>query len=245
MTNSELFEQYLDRKLADAETAGFEQRLREDAAFAREFEQYRLIQTDMQQWQETEKEREALKQTLKRVTGKNKDKARIRALSWYLWRAAVAIIIITPVLLMTLKTSGKSDSALYEEYVSGENISLTRGSNTDSLQEVLSGLFYDKKYAAAIDPLKQIINRSGDSLNEANIYLGYCYMQTAQYEQAKTIFTQNKIMPGIINDRAHWYLALLYLKLGQRVNCRVIIKQLADGDGEYSKKSAKLLKELR
>jgi hypothetical protein len=248
MTNSELFEEYLNGKLAGDETTGFEKRLREDETFAREFELYRTTQTDMQQWEQTGAAREQLTQTLKKITGRNGKQTPVRPLRFYLLRIA-AVAILVPVLWMLFKGSDKdsrkSEKELYADYAGGEKISGTRSANTDRLWDSVGGLFYDAKYGEAIKPLQQVIATGADSLQQATVYLGYCFMQIDSVAAAENIFKRGDIKPGEVKERAQWYLALLYLKTKRKTQCIEMLNGLSVSGNRYKEKAAALLKELQ
>lgn len=245
MTNTELFEQYREGHSTPEEKNEFELRLREDAGFAREFELYRTMQTDMEQWQQTETEREALKQTLQRVTGKEKEQSKVIPLRRYLWRVAAMVIVILAVWQIWPSGNGVNNEELFAQYAAGESVSAsTRSSSSDSLWSRVSNFFYDKQYDKAMQPLQQLMGSGKDSLSEAVVYLGYCYTHTGQYAEAEKMFAQAGNARGETLEMLNWYKALLYLKMKKNKECSELLKLLIASGGTYSKKAKALLTEL-
>ena len=243
MDDYNLFEEYLENQLNREEKARFELRLKEDPAFFTEFEQYRLLDSDMLQWRQSENQRLLLKQTLGRITGKNKSSAILRPMQWYLWRAAAVFILAVAIWWLFFPTGSKSNNELFAQYSSGENIALTRGGNTDSLWEKISANFYDKKYAAAASTLDQIISMGKDSSGEAMVWLSYCKMQTNNDSAAENLLNHTQFKQKELADRAKWYKALLYLKTGRNDLCLTTLSELQTSGGDYANKAKALLKE--
>lgn len=244
MEDITLFEEYLENQLSLEEKERFEQRLKNDPVFLSEFENYKTLQLDMQQWYQTESHRLQLKQTIKRITNESNTKAIVKPMRWYLWRAAVVVVILTGLLWWFLTPPGsKSNSELFAEYSAGENISIFRGSNTDSLWEKASSFLYDKKYSETILVLQQIIATGKDSSQEATAYLGYCFMQMNNDSRAEAIFTDTIFKQKEIANRVLWYKALLYLKTGRKDVCVATLTQLQSSGGVYANKAMALLKE--
>lgn len=244
MIDFEQFEDYLANQLTADEKAVFEQRLKDDPEFAGAFQQYRSIQSDMQQWQQTEPGRMELRRTLQRITGQPTGKAVVRPMRWYLWRAAAMLIVAAMVWWLMLPSS-KSNQKLYAEYASGETLSFTRGNLTDSLWEQAATRLYDKQYREAAVPLQHIISTRQDSLHVAALYLGYCYMLSDQDALAEKIFDTIPVQQGEAGDKLRWYKALLYLKTGREQLCRENLSVIASSSGDYVGKAKELMKALR
>ena len=243
MTNFELFEDYLEDQLAPEEKSRFEQRLKNDPEFSGEFEQYRSIQSDMQFWQQTEIKRLELKHTLGQITGKKNEKALVRPIGRYLWRAAAIFVLLAGTWWLMVPSSSRNNEQLFAQYSAGENISISRGTIADSLWEKVSALLYDKKYPETLPVLQQIIRTGKDSITEARVWLGYCLMMTNKDSAAENIFTQPFVKDKGVAERVAWYKALLYLKTGEKVLCIAALTQIQSSGGAYAGKAAALLKE--
>lgn len=241
MTDFEQFEHFLSHQLTAEETTAFEERLKNDPDFAESFRHYQLLQQDMEQWYQATPGRQQLKQTLQGIVQQPAQKAKLRSVRWYLWRAAAVFIIAAAIWWMLLPAS-KSNEKLYAEYSAGETLSFTRGGIADSLWSQASGLLYDKKYNEAIVPLQQIINSSKDSLQEAALYLGYSYMQADKNESAENTFSSIHTSNTTTAEKLRWYKALLYLKTGKKPACINLLKEIVADGGAYSGKAKQLLK---
>lgn len=243
MTNFELIEEYLTKDPGAAERAVFEQRLRDDPEFARDFELYTAMQSDMEQWHQTEDERNALKQTLERVTGNKK--AKVVPLRWYLWRVAALLIVVLGIWqVMNLNRGGANSKKLYEQYAPGEGISGSRSGGTENIWKEVKSALYDTNYVAAINGLQQIMASGKDSLYEANLYLGYCYMRMNNDSAALRYFTQTPLLKDDTKERSLWYRILLHLKKDEQKLATPLIDSVANGDGVYKLKAQELRKQL-
>lgn len=242
MTNFEIIEQYLEKEQDAGERAAFEQRLRNDPELARDFELYTTMQSDMEQWHQAEDERNALKQTLERVTGNKK--AKVVPLRWYLWRVAALLIIVLGVWqVMNLSRKSTSSKELYEQYAS-ESISGSRSGSVEDLWSGVRSALHDTNYITAINGLQQIVASRKDSLYEANLYLGYCYMRINNDSAAQRYFTETPLLNSETKERSLWYRALLYLKKDERKLSAPLIDSVAKGDGVYKLKAQELQKRL-
>jgi hypothetical protein len=245
MTRFEEFEQYLENQLSPAEKAAFEQKLQQDADWARDFGLYKTMQADMKAWVGAEKDREALKQTLGRITGNEKPKAKLVPLRRYLWRVAALVIVVLALWQIIPSASRKSGQQLYAEYITEGSISTTRsGNNTDSVWQQAVNLFNEKKYEAAVLPLNRFMASGGDSTQLAGVLLAYCYLQTNKDSMAANLLL-HKYPPGEAAERADWYYALLLLKTKQRDACTNQLTKISAAEGAYRQKAAALLKALR
>lgn len=246
MNEFELYEQYLDGELDAAGKAAFEKRLQDDAAFAREFDEYRrVMSTSMAQWQEFEPEREALKSTLQRITAPRQAAVKRLPLRWWLPRVAAGIAVILMAWALFFRSEGPSDKDLYVQFAGEEKVSLTsRGANHDSLRSAVTNFIYDKKYDSAANLLRPMAASGADSA--AAVYLGYCYMMDNQDSAAEAVLNPTHFPTGPVARRARYYLALLYLKTNRTGACKTLLNGLqAEGGDEYAIKAAKLLRQLR
>lgn len=244
MTNFEIIEQYLEKEQDAGERAAFEQRLRNDPELARDFELYTAMQSDMEQWHQTEDERNALKQTLERVT-RNK-KTKVVPLRWYIWRVAALLIVVLGIWqVIDLNRKGASGKALYEEYAAKEKFSSgSRSGGTGNLWSDAESALFDKNYPAAINALQQIIAGRKDLLYEASFYVGFCYMKIDNDSAALRYFTQTPLVNGDTKERSLWYRILLHLKKGERKLAESLVDSVANGDGVYKLQAQELKKRL-
>lgn len=244
MTDFEIIEQYLDNRMEAAARAAFEQRLEKEPELARDLALYRSMQADMEQWHQTEEERNALKQTLERVTGKQP--ARVIPLRWYVWRVAALLVLVLAVWqVVKLSRSGSSAENLYREYAGKINLAGSRSGGTTNPWEGVKGFLFDENYPAAITALQQVMASGTDSLYEARFYLGYCYMKINNDSAALRYFTQTPVLNNDIRERSQWYRALLYLKKGEKNSAIQLADSVANGGGVYMLQAQKLAKQLK
>lgn len=244
MTNFEIIEEYLEKERSAAERAVFEERLRNDAELAADYALYTAMQNDMQQWHQSGTEREALKETLERVTAGSRSK--VVPLRWYLLRVAALLVIVLGIWrVMNLGSGGASSKELYEQYAVNEKISGgSRSTGAGTIWNDAINALNDKQYAAAINTFNQISASGTDSLYEANLYLGFCYMRLDNDSAALRYFTQTPLLTGDIKERSLWYRTLLHLKKGERKDAGRLADSVANGGGVYAVSAKQLIKSL-
>lgn len=243
MTNFEIIEEYLEKERSAAERAAFEERLRNDAELAADYALYTTMQNDMQQWHQSGTEREALKETLERVTANSK--AKVVPLRWYLWRVAALLVIVLVVWQEMNLGSGVSSKKLYEQYAVNEKISGgSRSTGAGTVWNEAVSALNDQQYTAAINIFKQIAAGGTDSLYESNLYLGFCYMRLDNDSAALRYFTQTPLLTGDMKERSLWYRTLLHLKKGERKQAGLLANLVANGGGVYAMPAKRLRKSL-
>lgn len=226
-----LIEEYLDGVLEGDALSAFERRLREEPELSAELALYkemneRLIensekQTLRKEWTSIIKESEAASDDVPSTNEPNKETAKIRTLSFYLSRLAVAILLGFIIYVIWPKSVSDEQLALnyWEQTVTFDFTSVDRSTALESTYlaklKALYSAYENNDYQNVVELSKTISPRS----EEVQLLEGAAAFYLAQYQNAIGNF--NQILSDATStskDEAMWYLALTYLKSGDRSN---------------------------
>ncbi len=242
--NYEEIEKYLHNGLTEDEQKSFEQAIATDPALAAEVKLYKQTEQQLLAKANAAAGEAQLTQQLTALNKKYfgpKDKAQVvsikkrKRLYYYIGGAAAALLAIF--LLQPLLSTQKSADELYAENA-GEIYSFGSSSRGGDGKVDAVSLFAAKKYKEALAILEPIATNNGDTL----LAKAVCYTETGNSDKAHTIYNSLANVKDYAN-RASLYKAMLYLKKGDKANCRKTLEQIPK-DADQFDAAAKLLKEL-
>jgi|GEM_PF-1841254 len=255
-----LIEKYLLKQLSKEELDAFNQKLKTDTGFARAFK----IEQDIHQClfymenQETKAYLEKLYQERKenglpqsetdnsnsdqsnKVIPINTKSENSNKVNLFM-RSAAAILILGGVfaLYFFLGNTPSTSELFAANYTVPQWEETVRGNvNLKPLKEA-----YEK------GDYNQVIQLAEAAVADISIqlYRGISYLQLNKTENAIKVFEQLKNNENY-SDQATWYLALCYLKLGDKISSKIHLRMLVDGTIETSEntksKAAEILKKL-
>lgn len=244
MNNTEKIDRYLRGDLAETEKNAFETELAQDAELAAEL----ALQKDLEQFLRKQDRRTALKGQLENIgkdffqeaakqeTGRIVPLQRRPILRWAIGLAAtIALLLVARFVFF--------QPSLYDQY--GQHPPLAMIEKSNEVQDKLAAMeaaFNQKNYAQALPLLQAYVREKPEDL-QAELYLGICLMETGQYSAARTIFTKISGGESSFVDYGQWYLALSYLKEGNKGECRKILQEVP-AESEFAQKAQDLLKRL-
>lgn len=258
-----LIEKYLRGLLSDQEKLSFEERLKIDAEFEREYSLERqLYETlregswssvseddpDLVPYQEALKQErfQELKETLAQVHSEvNPAPAKTRSLWYYLAAASVAAFIVFQLFF----NRDTSNQGLYYAYAEIDQLpSFTMRDSDDGLQlKLIEGeqAFDSGNYLKAL-PIFQnaLINQKNNRL--IYIYLGLTQSELELYEEAKKTFDQLKATGSSYHaDIALWYTSLIHVKQDSVSKAREVLNTFAlDENSSYHWETLELIEDL-
>ncbi|WEK35062.1 MAG: tetratricopeptide repeat protein [Candidatus Pseudobacter hemicellulosilyticus] len=233
---------YAEGLMEPGEQAAFEQALATDASLQEALDLYREVQQGLQQQWHPDAQEKALRATLKDLgqqyfTGKTG--GRVVRMKNAL-RAAVAVAAVA-ILVVFVWHPWQKD--LYTQYADASMItSVERGADSASLLQMATRAFNKRDYAGALPLLQQTL------LQEANnsfvqYYYGIALLETGKTAEAQQIFTKLHEGNSVFKYEATFYMALSYLKNGDRSSCRSWLQQIPADASNYGK-AKELLKKL-
>lgn len=212
----ELFDSYMNGTLNDTERAQFEERLREDEAYRKEYELHSQIVLGIQR-----KELKAMLQEQEKEGQKPARRGLVIKLSSVVALAAclfIGIIIVHDAFKM---------ATLGGDYIAQLEQSVVRGSG---VEETLS-LIYDDLQQGNYAEAKENIDKARNLIREEQ-NIAYPTEEETEYHQQ---------MLKLDSDELDWYQALLYAKTHKVFKAKKLLKQIAKSDSRYREKAKVIL----
>ncbi|MCP9770778.1 hypothetical protein EGI22_22975 [Lacihabitans sp. LS3-19] len=237
----ELIEKYFENTLTEQELKAFEENLRSNASFKEEFEFQKSLKQSIHL-----KERNELKSILKGFDNKNSDVRFEIQKNNKVWRfaAAAVVLILAAFGIYKYQTDGKNTQDLYLAYhqpypnIVAPNV---RGENTEGIKNEAFKAYEAENYQEAIRLFSQIKDEEF-----AIFYTAISYLELNENQKAIEILKSNKFSetPFPFETYNKWYLALAYLKTGQKNEAKTILEDLTKTDNPQKQKAQELLNEL-
>ena len=242
-----LFDNYINGELSAEDTLDFENRLVNDAAFAKNFNVFADATSFLKNSIENEVETNAFKNNLENVSNKHfmqdatqtitttETKTKTFTLIKYLTAACVT-------LLFGVFAFNQFSNPTYSDFDSHEPMTIVRGEG--NVKELIQATkaFNNKEYEKANTQLKKVLEN--DSANsELQLYYAITNIELDNFKAAD--LELNKIINGksAYKDRALWYSALSKLKQKDNDASIVFLKQIPKAADDY-KEAQKLLDKL-
>ena len=220
MNNTEKIDRYLRGELPEADRNAFEAELNQSPDLAAEL----ALQKDMEQFLRKQDRRAALKGQLENMgseffqntapkeTGRIVPLRRNQTMRWVIGLAAtIALILVARFLLF--------QPDLYEQY--GQHPPLAMIEKSNAAQDNLAAMesaFNQKDYAKALPLLQTYVQEKPEDI-QAQLYLAICLLETGKYTAARNLFAPISSGESSFVDYGQWYLALSYLKEGNKTEC--------------------------
>ncbi len=247
-------EEYLDNTLDEPARATFEAEARADPALARALAEVREARASLAAYWKQEAADRALAATLRQAgrehfagstPEKNAESSAPMTLQRY-WPALAAAACLAGLLFWFFgrQTQGGNDDKLFAQYRHYPEAAFTTRAAGDSAQIDLGAAeraFNGGRYAEALPLLQAYLETHSDDL-EKRFFVGLCHLELGNYNEAITNFQVLRSSANAYQGEAVWYLALTYLKQGNKEQCANILRQLPPGSGHDA---AALLKEIQ
>ncbi|WP_299255890.1 tetratricopeptide repeat protein [uncultured Aquimarina sp.] len=259
-------EKYLNGEMTKEETAVFLKKIDTDPNAKKTLELYQEMNTvyDENNWEltdrnSTSKKVERYEDFLKSNKGKTISEAISRAEHSYfeephslkikqifLYVGAIAAVFVAGLFFITQFGNPMERDQLYAEYKNWDVLpSLTlRDGGTDLAR--VEKLFKEEAYEESLTLLQKYISKNDQAINpQVLLYMGATQLELDQNEAAIGSFTKLLHSKTLDATKAHWYLALCYLKLKDLEKAKSELKLLIDNTTNFQKNEAKeLLKQL-
>lgn len=160
---------------------------------------------------------------------------------------AAAVLIAGVVLIKTLIPSDNSEKLYYAFYKPMSTISpITRGFNSSlSKQYDLAIKMYNQgNYNFAAPMFNDIIQQDNSNI-APHFFQGITQMELGNYSKAISYLSFVTSHPQEYIKEAQWYLALSYLKTGEKTKAIPYFKILSESEGFYQDQAKKLLRRLK
>ncbi|ELR69147.1 hypothetical protein C900_05427 [Fulvivirga imtechensis AK7] len=237
-------ESYLQKELEGEELARFEARMAADPEFAATVETYLAINSHLQARVDRKEGEENLKRTIGHVSAghfnETNQKGKVISLkSRVYWAAAASLLLlISFVYILNLQST-----PTYEEYAHYEPLTLSsRSENEQLLTQSAEAAFNSGQYTKASQHLEELLASNPDHIN-IKLYLALSLIEIGEYTRAEVHLKAIEQGNSIYAPTANWYLALSYLKQGDKRACIAALKNIPPESSKY-KEAQELLKKL-
>jgi tetratricopeptide (TPR) repeat protein len=233
----DLFEDYLNDALTDAQRTDFEQRLREDEVLSNEFALFNEMRTAISSRMAWETSEKPFVQTLDALSKEHFRESKVvsftRTRLFQMVSAAAVILLLVLVLQPWQKD-------LYSRFAQHPRAELTARDGSGTLPTGARA-FNNKEYEVALDAFTQHLAKEPQDI-EVRLYQGICYLELDRAEEAKHNFRE-LLKSSASKDIGAWYMGLSHLKQKNIDSTSWYLNQISEAS-EYYSKASRLLKKL-
>lgn len=236
----ELFDSYMNGTMSDIERTQFEERLREDEAYRKEYELHQQIVLGIQrkelkamlqeQEKQTDNPTEATPEVADEVTVARPSGGGARKVKLFGSLAAAACFFFG---VFVVNDASKM-STLGGEHITKLEAPVVKGAGIEEILFLICESLQQGNYAEAqdnIDKARQLI------LEEQDIH---CEFLTE--EETEEYAEYRLQMLKLDSDELDWYQALLYAKTHKVFKAKKLLKQIAKSDSRYKEEAKRMLK---
>lgn len=239
MDKEELINGYFEGSLSEGQLTEFEKLLKTDAEFNSAFEFEKELQLALKK--EARKEIKELFSSLNEREGKSKGK--VISMQPWLAAASIALVVGLGSWLLFFNSPDLNTNQLYAANFSPyENVvhPIERGNQLEDLLSRAFTAYEDEKYNEALQLFKELNVKQNDGY--IDFYKAIVLMQLNRHEESIPLLQHYIQNNRELKDRAHWYLALSYLKLDDVSNSKTELEKLIQL-GSFKKAAANNLLE--
>ncbi|MFK8007586.1 MAG: hypothetical protein AB8H03_14500 [Saprospiraceae bacterium] len=252
-----LIEAYLENELSDSERTDFEQRLKTDAALAKQMQLHQEVDLALSNPKSFEMETilseigDEFSEKYRTPKKNSFSSSRIRFI--YTASIAASFILLAAFLWWQFGQSASNPQQLYAKFYEPYSISTAIRSTNQTINSKLNEgqkKYQEKNYKEAISQFDVILKNENLNTNDIPIvyfYKALSHLGLEELDEAKTML--DKIVA--ISDHSYlqqsqWYLALIEMKNGnsERVNFWLNKVLQTSSQGKYAKQAKELLKDL-
>ena len=243
---------YLEDKLPESERQTFEARYEEDKEFAKEVDEYSLMQSVIQEYGDQQLNEELTQLGKSLMAGQSEEKEEAKVVSFAsrfkanrnMWFAAAAVILLLIIIVPNLPGPSYTSDQLYAENFSTPEIQVVRGGDEDEVWAKVVKAYEDENYEEVSGLIESGLKDTVFSRpSEAYYYLGLSLMAQEKLELARDAFDQ--ISQSSLNYlKAKWFRALIHLEAKDLEKSKALLEEvIEDGEDPEIVQSAKDLLE--
>jgi tetratricopeptide (TPR) repeat protein len=220
------FDQYLQDEMTVEEKNSFENQLAQDPEFAAEFETFKSVNLHLETKFGYEKEREAFKENLIKVSDSHFNKPKVIALKpWHYGIAASAVI------LMGLFFYNYSQKPSFEDFNHPESAYFTERGDVDKTLKQAETAFNSGEYEKSIPLFETILKEKKTA--EIQYFYGVSLLEANEIKKAQNVFSELQSGTSAYKDKATWNLALIKLKQKNYNACKEILLTIPEDYEDY------------
>lgn len=243
MINYEEIDKYIHNELSSEERIRFEEQLKKDPTLEEAYQLYSSIENTMQS--DTKSETAFFTENLQPfqkkyfTTAKSKKTGKVKRV-FFLAISAAAILILVLTVFPIGNGAKMTNEELYAQYTPFEKVTeITRGSTKDSLFNIGSSFYNNKKYTEAIPYFEKVL----DSNAQAHFLYAVCFIETNNYPKAYAALDDLINGQSSYREKAEFYKALLFLKQNKVDACKQMLLSI-NRYSSYNDQAKALYKKL-
>lgn len=241
MDREELINGYFESSLSEGQLTEFEELLKTDTEFNSAFELEKELQLALKKGER--KEIKELFSSLNETEEKSNSKV-ISMRPWFV-AASIALIVGLGSWLFFFNNPDLNTNQLYAaNFTPYENVvhPIERGNQLEDLLSRAFTAYEDEKYGEALQLFKELNVKQNDAY--IDFYEAIVLMQLNKHQEAIPLLKNYIQNNGELKDRAHWYLALTYLKLDDVSNSKAELEKLLELGSFKKNTTEELLEDL-
>ncbi len=241
MDKEEWINRYFEGTLSKSQLEEFSGLLRTDDDFKKAFEFEQELQIALKK--EERKELKRLFSSLNDDQGEKKSNSKVISMPPWLAAASIALIIGLGSWIFYLGNTDINSGQLYlSNFAPYENVvhPIERGNQLEDLLSRAFTAYESEDYNKALELFKELHTKQNDDYLE--FYEAIILMQLNRHEESIPLLKDYIQNDGVLKDRAHWYLALAYLKLDKIEDCKTELQKLVQ-IGSFKKEAGEELLE--
>ncbi len=243
----EIFEQieaYLDGELAGDALYVFEEALKKDVTLQKEIQKHREIKLALEDKDALQFRKKLLKIN-EEIKNEQNSTPKKRTFSFSYWKAAATILVLigmTTFLWFNNNPEEDLFAAYYAPYPIGD---IKRGVDTSGDDDFKTMVldYKSKEYIKVIPALERFIQQKPND-EQLRLCLGNSYLNTDQLAKSEAIFQDFSSESKYYSD-AKWFLSLTYLKMKEKDQTILLLKELISYDNIYKQNATKLLQDIK
>ena len=225
---------YAEGLMEPAEKQLLEAALQTDPALRKQLELYKEVHQSLEEHFSKDEKREELQKTLQ---GMRQDffpaqsTAKVIPIKRYLFRA----VAVAAVAVIALFVWQPWETDLYSDFADTRMVtSVERGGKADTALQQATDAFNKKDFVTAAVFLQEVVQLEPEN-SLAQYYFGIALLQSGKTEQARA--SLQKVFDGssAFKYEAAFYMALSYLKTGDKAGCRQWLEKIPADAGNYAK----------
>lgn len=237
MTSFDLIDKYIQKTATPEELLEIQRLLKEDPVFKKEF----YFHLELKEAIRIEENQKLKKQLQQLETAKNSKKLYLN-----IYKIA-AILIIGLGILWFFNASPNYDKIYAENFEPFPNIVAPTVRNHNHSENKITKAFslYDNQnYTAAAIAFKELYQQ--DKISYANFYYAISLMGNQQFEKAiEALENPDWKVSEKYLDYTHWYLALAYLKIGDKEKATDYLYKTTQTDSYIAEQAQKVLDKIK
>ncbi|RRQ47445.1 hypothetical protein DZC72_17790 [Maribacter algicola] len=232
MNNNELITNYFLNRLSPEEQDRFDYLLQNDEEFREQVAFETKLKKSIYQ-----SEHESLKEELKKIEQGVSNKT--NTTKWYLAAASVVVLIAVGFFWNKNDNSPEKLFAAYYQTASNTSHPIVRDNGTQNATTKAFVAYEMGLYQEALGLLESAYASSNNP--ELLFYKAICYLQNNEPAMAVETFQKHLKFGDRLKEKSKWYLALAYLKVGDKRQAKNVLDQIVIEPNSYNSAKAKEL----